>query len=37
MLAQTRPDEVDEFGKLAGEAAFGLDAMERWGVDINDK
>ena len=36
MLAKTRPDEVDEFGKLAGEAAFGLDAMERWGVDIND-
>ncbi|EFQ25179.1 hypothetical protein CGRA01v4_06482 [Colletotrichum graminicola] len=35
LLAKTRPDEVDEFGKLAGEAAFGLDAMERWGVDIS--
>lgn len=36
VLVEYRPDEVDEFGKALMELDFGMERMERWGMDVND-
>ncbi|KAI5459008.1 hypothetical protein BGZ63DRAFT_269964 [Mariannaea sp. PMI_226] len=35
ILSETSPGEVNDLGHMMLELDFGLDVMERWGVDIN--
>ena len=36
LLAETAPEEVNDFTKLVLELTFGAERMERWGVQIED-
>jgi hypothetical protein len=35
LFGDKTPDEVDHFGKLMLEVTYGLERMERWGVEID--
>lgn len=37
LFTDTNVEDIDEFGKLMMKVTFGLERMERWGMDIRDK